>query len=303
MSFLSSRLWAAKQVCRSINNAKGLFFLALMLASLTLTIPVFIASTIYSLSEPLRAVPVVPQITVFSEQNITQAEMDNLLARIKRHEYVMQVDLIPKEKAYEDLNANLGIKKEKTDKNANPLPDLIIVTLSHEMAQTEIEKTATSIEKLNGVDLVAYDSTWVAKLEAISHGILSLGLIMGVITLSLLILVVTASVRLAADAQKTELNILYLFGASTSFTIRPYAWRGVLTMGLAALIAIGLSKLALDSFNQALFAIGQQYGTTISVNLLPIEYNIGFVIFCAVLGGLVASIMTRRAIARIEKHR
>ena len=126
---------------------------------------------------------------------------------------------------------------------------------------------------------------------------------MGVITLSLLILVVTASVRLAADAQKTELNILYLFGASTSFTIRPYAWRGVLTMGLAALIAIGLSKLALDSFNQALFAIGQQYGTTISVNLLPIEYNIGFVIFCAVLGGLVASIMTRRAIARIEKHR
>lgn len=302
MSFLSSRIWAAQQVCRSINNAKGLFFLALMLASLTLTIPVFIASAIYSLSEPLRAVPVVPQITVFSEQNITKAEMDNLLARIKRHAHVMDVSVIPKEKAYEDLNANLGIKKNKTDKNANPLPDLVIVTLSHEMTQAEIEKTATSIEKLNGVDLVAYDSTWVAKLEAISHGIASLGIIMGIITLSLVVLVVAASVRLAADAQKTELNMLYLFGASTAFTIRPYAWRGVLTMGLAAVISIALSKWALDSFNQALLAIGQQYGTTISVNLLPIEFNIAFVAFCAVLGGLVASIMTQRAIARIEKQ-
>lgn len=302
MSFLSSRIWAAQQVCRGINNAKGLFFLALMLASLTLTIPVFIASTIYSLSEPLRAVPVVPQITVFSEQNITKAEMDNLLARIKRHEHVMAVELISKEKAYEDLNANLGIKKGKSDKNANPLPDLIIVTLNHEMTQSEIEKTATSIEKLNGVDLIAYDSTWVAKLEAISQGILTLAIIMGAITLSLLVLVVAASVRLAADAQKTELRMLYLFGASTAFTIRPYAWRGVLTMGLAALISIGLSELALNSFNQALTAIAQQYGTTISVNLLPLEYNIGFVLFCATLGGLIASIITQRAIARIEKH-
>lgn len=302
MKFLSSRIWAAQQVCRGIGNAKGVFFLALMLASLTLTIPVFIASAIYSLSEPLRSVPVAPQITVFSEQNISKAEMDNLLARIKRHEHVMDVNLIPKEKAYEDLNANLGIKKGKSDQNANPLPDLIIVTLSHEMTQAQIEKAATNIEKLNGVDLIAYDSTWVDKLEAISQSISSLAIIMGAITLSLLVLVVAASVRLAADAQKTELNMLYLFGASTSFTIRPYAWRGVLTMGLAAVISIGLSKLALDSFNQALLAISQQYASPISVSLLPMEYNIAFVVFCAVLGGLVASIMTQRAISRIEKQ-
>lgn len=301
MSFMSSRIWAAQQVCRSINNAKGVFFLALLLASLTLTIPVFIASVIYSLSEPLRSVPVVPQITVFTEQNITKAQMDNLLARIKRHEHVIEVNLIDKEKAYDDLNANLGIKKNKTDKNANPLPDLIIVTLSHETTQSDIEKTATNIEKLNGVDVIAYDSTWVAKLQAISNGVASLGIIMGTITLSLLVLVIAASVRLAADAQKTELNMLYLFGASPSFTIRPYAWRGVLTMGLAALIALGISELALQSFNEALLAIGQQYATTITVGLLPIQFNATFVLFCAILGGLVASIITRRAIKRIEK--
>ena len=47
MSFLSSRAWALQQVLRGINNAKGLFFLALALASLSLTIPVFVASIVY----------------------------------------------------------------------------------------------------------------------------------------------------------------------------------------------------------------------------------------------------------------
>ena len=41
MSFASSRVWALQQVFRGIKNAKGVFFLALMLASLSLTIPVF----------------------------------------------------------------------------------------------------------------------------------------------------------------------------------------------------------------------------------------------------------------------
>ena len=43
MSFTSSRAWALQQVFRGIKNAKGVFFLALMLASLSLTIPVFVA--------------------------------------------------------------------------------------------------------------------------------------------------------------------------------------------------------------------------------------------------------------------
>ena len=46
MSFASSRVWALQQVFRGIKNAKGVFFLALMLASLSLTIPVFVASVL-----------------------------------------------------------------------------------------------------------------------------------------------------------------------------------------------------------------------------------------------------------------
>ena len=251
MSFASSRVWALQQVFRGIKNAKGVFFLALMLASLSLTIPVFVASVLYSLSEPIRAIPVAPEITVFTYQNLSKAQLDNLRERIGRHEHVMKITTIPKDEAFKSLNENLGIKQNQ-DNASNPLPDLIIVTLDTHMPAADIERTAKNIEKLKGVSLVAYDSTWLTKLDAISHAITNLGWIFVAITLSLIVCVIAASVRLAADTQKTELNMLYLFGATPSFSIRPYAWRGFLTMGLAAVIAIGLSSFATGFLNEAL---------------------------------------------------
>lgn len=300
MSFTSSRAWALQQVFRGIRNAKGLFFLALMLASLSLTIPVFVASVLYSLSEPIRSIPVAPEITVFTYQNMNKALMDNLRERIGRHEHVMKITTIPRDEAYKSLIENLGIKQTQ-DSADNPLPDLIIVTLDANMPAADIERTAKNIEKLKGVSLVAYDSTWLTKLDAISHAIRNLGLIFAVITLSLIVCVIAASVRLAADTQKTELNMLYLFGATHSFSIRPYAWRGVLTMGLASVIAIGLSSFATGYLNEALLAVGEQYGTKIAISPLPWQFNAGFIVFCSLLGGLIASIITQRAISKIER--
>lgn len=300
MSFTSSRVWALQQVFRGIKNAKGVFFLALMLASLSLTIPVFVASVLYSLSEPIRAIPVAPEITVFTYQNLSKAQLDNLRERIGRHEHVMKITTIPKDEAFKSLNENLGIKQNQ-DNASNPLPDLIIVTLDTHMPAADIERTAQNIEKLKGVSLVAYDSTWLTKLDAISHAITNLGWIFVAITLSLIVCVIAASVRLAADTQKTELNMLYLFGATPSFSIRPYAWRGFLTMGLAAVIAIGLSSFATGFLNEALLTVGEQYGTSIAITPLPWEFNAGFIAFCALLGSLIASIITQRAIAKIER--
>lgn len=300
MSFASSRVWALQQVFRGIKNAKGVFFLALMLASLSLTIPVFVASVLYSLSEPIRAIPVAPEITVFTYQNLSKAQLDNLRERIGRHEHVMKITTIPKDEAFKSLNENLGIKQNQ-DNASNPLPDLIIVTLDTHMPAADIERTAKNIEKLKGVSLVAYDSTWLTKLDAISHAITNLGWIFVAITLSLIVCVIAASVRLAADTQKTELNMLYLFGATPSFSIRPYAWRGFLTMGLAAVIAIGLSSFATGFLNEALLTVGEQYGTSIAITPLPWEFNVGFIAFCALLGSLIASIITQRAIAKIER--
>ena len=300
MSFASSRVWALQQVFRGIKNAKGVFFLALMLASLSLTIPVFVASVLYSLSEPIRAIPVAPEITVFTYQNLSKAQLDNLRERIGRHEHVMKITTIPKDEAFKSLNENLGIKQNQ-DNASNPLPDLIIVTLDTHMPAADIERTAKNIEKLKGVSLVAYDSTWLTKLDAISHAITNLGWIFVAITLSLIVCVIAASVRLAADTQKTELNMLYLFGATPSFSIRPYAWRGFLTMGLAAVIAIGLSSFATGFLNEALLTVGEQYGTSIAITPLPWEFNVGFIAFCALLGSLIASIITQRAITKIER--
>ena len=301
MSFMSSRLWAIKQVLRGISRAKGLFTLAFSLVTLTLTIPVFVLTVTLSMTEPLQSLPVEPQITVFTDLNISKANKNNLIARVKRHAYVAQVQLIGKEQAFAQLNENLGLKKAN-DREANPLPDLLIVTLDSNTPGDEIEKTAQNIEKLKGVDMVAYDSTWVSKLEAIKHSLTNLLKIFTTLTGILSFLVVTASVRLAVNPQKNELATLYLFGAAPSFSRRPYAWRGFLTMGLAAYCSVVLSNICTDYLNQALVVLGQQYHVQLAVAPLPGSYTASFVVFCAALGGLIANIITHQAMRKIEKQ-
>ena len=72
-------------------------------------------------------------------------------------------------------------------------------------------------------------------------------------------------------------------------------------MGLAAIFALTLSAFARQYANEALKTVGEQYGTQLTIAALPLEVNIAFVVFCALLGGLIASIITRRAIAKIEQ--
>lgn len=301
MSFMSSRLWAFKQVTRGITRSKGLFSLAFALVTLTLTIPVFVLTVTLSMTEPLQALPVEPQITVFTDLNISKATQNNLIARVKRHANVTQVQLVEKEQALAQLNENLGLKKAN-DREANPLPDLLIVTLDRNTNSHDIEKTAENIEKLRGVDMVAYDSTWVSKLDAIKHSLSNLLKIFVTLTGILSFLVVTASVRLAVNPQKNELEALYLFGADPSFSRRPYTWRGFLTMGLAAYCSVFLSNICTNYLNQALIVLGQQYQVQLTIAPLPGIYTISFVVFCASLGAFIANIITYQAIRKIENQ-
>ncbi len=300
MSFTASRSWAFTQMLRGIKNAKAIFFLALALASLSLTVPAFVGTMIYSLAEPLRAVPLAPEITVFAYQPISDDQMKNLQERLKRHDHVVKFEVIDREVAYQSLNESLGLK-ETPESATNPLPDLLIVTLESDLSPEEIEKTADSINKLKGVSSVAYDSKWLARLDALYQALISLGGTLVAITVALLLCVIAASVRLAADAQKKELQMLYLFGASNNFSTRPYAWRGFTTMGLASVLALGLSSIATHYANDALTAVALQYGVELSIAPLPWEINVAFVALCAILGWTVANIMTRRAIKKVEK--
>ena len=300
MSYASSRRWAITQVFRGIAYAKGLFFLSVSLAGIALSIPLFLSCLAMGLYEPILSIPVSPEITVFTQKDISKANIDNLVARIERIGSVHKTTVVAKEKAFEELSESLGIRKSDKNSIGNPLPDIIIVALEVDLPPAEIEKAAASIRALEQVDAVSYDASWLTKFDSVAHTLKTLGAILLTATLALVILVIAATVRLNSEVQKAEMKLLYLFGATVRFSVRPYVWRGFLSMAVAAALSVALTAIGVHFMNQGIAQMSEQYGFTVTIALPHVYYLLGYGFVSALLGAFLAGVFARLSVRKIE---
>ncbi|MEF9996258.1 MAG: hypothetical protein RR784_06735, partial [Burkholderiaceae bacterium] len=105
--------------------------------------------------------------------------------------------------------------------------------------------------------------------------------------------------RLAAAANADELRVLRLVGATPGFMARPYAWRGALTLGLAAAVAIGLVVLCVMAMGPYVTAAAALYGTELRLGLLPLPWLAGLVLSAGLLGWISAALAARLSLRRL----
>lgn len=302
MSFASARIWAFHEMMRAFWSSKALFCLSVAMACAALTIPLFFASLAKSLAGPLSEIPVSPEITVFTQKDTSEAELTNLKARIDRLGRVQEARLVSKDTAYDDLSQSLGIKKNKKSPIANPLPDILVVSLDKGLSPEGIETVANEIRAFDAVDALSYDATWIAKLDALAFALRRFGTILLAVTTALVLLVIAASVRLTSEVQKTQTRLLYMFGASLSFCTRPYVWRGFVTMGLAALLAVGATYFCVGAMNEGLAPMAAQYGFSVTVGMPAPKWLALFTFLSALLGAVMAGFFSYIGVMRIEKN-
>ena len=284
MSVFSSRRWALHEMFRGLSADKGLFSLAVILSALALSIPLFISSIFYQVSEPVRQLPTSIEITVFTDDNANAKRVAKEIGKLKG---IDGVQIISKETALESLNSRFGLK-DKTADAKNPLPDIVLATIGSSVASVEVDKIGHLIEKIRGVDMIAYETSWRDKLQALSRagqiGILSLGVIVAL----LVILVLAAAIRMTTLTAIPQMRALYVFGASPSFAIRPWAWRGFVLMLASSLGALGITQGGIVLLKPAVADVASLYGIEMSLALPAWSWCVGFVIICSLVGYIVA---------------
>lgn len=299
MSMLNSRIWAFKQTFRGIWHAKTLFVLALALAGLALTIPVFIGLLTFSLSKPGLDVSLATEITVFTDRAAgknTVAQLSEKIAAVPR---VSETRIVPKEEALAQVNQSLGLKTRKA--GSNPLPDIIVATIAKNASEAEITAAAEAIQKIDGVDSIAYDDQWSVHLAALIKAISVTMATFGAIILALVLLVIGASVRMTTAAQSDEMRVLYLFGATDSFIKRPYVWRGFLTMALAAMVSLELSHIGLQLLAVPLANFMKLYGATITLSMPSADWCTIYVLGSALVGAFIGDGVASHAVSQMKK--
>ncbi len=296
MSFFSSRLWALKEVARSLKKDWALATLSTCLTALALSIPLFVGNLLYDLAAPVRTLPTNAEITVFLEK---QAKPEAVAEQLEQFPEVDTVTQIPRDEALSSLYERLGIKDLlKVD---NPLPDILVLHMRRDVSSADIDSFLAGLDKNKSIDMTAFDNEWLKKFELIKKATLLTVSCLAAAGSLLVIVVLLIVVRLSTHAIEPVMTTLYFFGASPWFAIRPWALRGALLMGVSGALALGISFAGLTVLRPSLLAVANIYQSALTLHFPDWTWCAGFVLIFAVLGAMTASFSALRIWKRIQR--
>ncbi len=220
--------------------------LATLFTVLVIGVAVALPTGLYLLLENLdqAAGGVKPQaeITLFLKAEVSEADGKALSSTLSKQVDVAGVRFVSKSDGVHKLES-AGLADIAAGLAENPLPHTLIVT-PKDTDPGALEALGTRLQSQKGVERVVMDSEWIKRLSAL----MALGQDL-VFTLSamlgLALAAITANtIRLQIYAQKDEIEVARLIGATDRFIRRPFLYFGAI-QGLAGgaagwlLVAVG----------------------------------------------------------------
>ena len=285
MNPIAVRAHAMREMVRLLRRRSGSFVLAVLLAAAAFTIPLTGASIARSAAPLADQLPLGPEINLFLAPAVPAAEIRQLQSRLAGHPRVIQVEWITRDSALKTLarrtgNSALGELKD------NPLPDVLVVTMSAQTAPDQVEQAVSDMRGLPRVETVVADTGWHRKVKTMLSAV-------GTLAAVLLALIVLASVQLQLASSAEEMWVLRLVGADTRFMVRPFAYAGALTLACGIALAAGLTWAGLEAAAPQAATLAKLYGVELTLEPLPLEWLAAATFGAAILGGVTAALGTR----------
>ncbi|GAA5232846.1 ABC transporter permease [Verticiella sediminum] len=258
--------------------------------ALALSIPLLGAAILISAQPVARDMSTGPELTVFMQPGAQPSAAEDVAQRIARDHAadVADVRVVPRERALAELKADTAWAEALAALPDNPLPDAVIVSLAGADFAQRAGKLADAWRELPGVDKVQLDSEWVQRLQAILR-FAGIGLWLLAVGVAIAVLAtVFNTVRMQALAQREEITVARLVGATERFVRRPFLYLGAVTVGVAGLLAIAGSALGLALLNDAVRELARSYGSDFALQLPALPWLAVFVIGGALLGAFSA---------------
>lgn len=208
----------------------------------------------------------------------------------ERREYVSKVDALARFKRdYAELEALAAALQ------SNPFPASVEVQVKGErQGSAEVETLVEALARLPGVADVRYDREWIRRVTGGLAMVRRLGLLIGLIMTAAAALTVAAVIRLAFDARREEIRLMYLVGAPYRFIRGPFVVEGLVLGGLGAAVAV----LALWMGYRAAFAWWtptlSSLGALDALRFLPAQMAALVVLGGAVVGSGCGFAVSRR---------
>ena len=268
----------------------------ILVIALALAIPLLGSAILVSAQPVVSGMPTGPEVTIFLETDAPAQAVQELAQRIASENAadVDQTRVVRRDQALAELRNNPAWADALAVLPGNPLPDALIVTLAGEDFASRASSLAGIWKTWPQVDNVQLDSEWVQRLQALLR-FANIGLLLIAAGVALVVLAtVFNTVRMQALAQREEITVARLVGATERFVRRPFLYLGAITGIVSALVAIIASTFGLSLLNSAVLDLSRSYGSDFILRLPPWGWLAAFVLFVAGLGALSARVSVSR---------
>ena len=241
------------------------------------------------------------EISLFLKENVAQADIDQLMARIKLWPEISDIKYISADEALDEFKQLSGFGDAIAYLDKNPLPNVILVTpTSKYTGPTAARILLNKLRKEREVDIGKLDIEWLERLHAILDVTKELVSVVALLLFLAVVLIIGNTIRLNILSKRDEILVMKLVGATDAFIQRPFMYTGFwygLLGGLLAWIAVIILLWWMTSSVQVVSELYQK-----EFNLTGIDINTLFVMLgLSVFLGLSGSMLTvRRHVKEIE---
>ncbi len=175
------------------------------------------------------------EISVYLQNGVSIAQVDDLRTTIAHDERVAAVDFIPKKQGLQELRSRLKGQVDASILTENPLPDKLRVRARDPQ---DVAAIAAWIQTLPRIATVDYGQRIVQRLLQLGAVLHRVGLAVIAVFLFVAGVIIANTIRLTVFARRREIAIMQLVGATNLYIRAPFICEGLLDGLLGASIAV-----------------------------------------------------------------
>lgn len=276
--------------------------LAALFTVLVIGVAVALPAGLYLLLDNLdrAASGIKPQaeITLFLKNEVNETQARALGNQLAGQSDISSVRFVSKAEGVEKLEA-AGLSDIAVGLPENPLPHALVVTPRDTSAQA-LDALGSQLRKLDEGDRMIMDTDWIKRLSALMDLGHDLVFMLSII-LGLALAAITANtIRLQIYAQKAEIEVARLIGATDRFIRRPFLYFGGiqgLVGGMAGGALVGIGTFLLEA---SVAKVATAYGAEFHLAGLTLVDLFSLVTLSAMLGWLGAYFSVGQALRQAE---
>jgi len=283
-------------------NRLGTQPVSTLLTALAMGVAISLPSGLYlglvNLSQVAGQLPAQPEISIFLDARISDAQKQAIGARLKQSD-IAEAHFVPKDKALAMLSASQDLSDITAGLTQNPLPDAWVVQ-PHGTSREELARVAGELGKLPGVAETHLDSQWAERLQAIlAIGRAGVWLLAGLFAIALIAISGNA-IRAQVLARRDEILVSRLIGATDRYIRRPFLYLGALQGLFGGLAAIGVLAIAGGYLRVPVAHLADLYGSSFHL-IRPTAIEVVSVLgLTAGFGWIGAWLSVTRALRQVE---